>query len=138
MCDARASTIGRVLKSLTQTGSPLAEMRSNRSWLERRQGHPVASHVSRDGTVLPEDLPLVTVVIPCYSRAHFLGEPIESMLCQSFRNFGMVVVDGGSTDDTSGVASGYEAVARTGEHQLRLRAYGTYIEGSYSCPALTI
>lgn len=135
MCDARASTIGRVLKSLTQTGSPLAEMRSNRSWLERRQGHPGASHVSRDGTILPEDMPLVTVVIPCYSRARFLGELTESVLCQSYRNFEVIVVDDGSTDNSSGVASGYEAVALAGEHESSLRVYGTYIEGSYSCPA---
>jgi Glycosyl transferase family 2 len=135
MCDVRASAIGRVLKSFTQTGSPLTEMRSNRSWLERRQGAPVASHVSQDGTILPEDLPLVTVVIPCYNRARFLGESIESVLCQIYRNFEIIDDDDASTDNTSEVASGYEAVALAGEHELRLRDYGRYIEGSYSCPA---
>jgi glycosyltransferase involved in cell wall biosynthesis len=85
-----------------------------RGSLEGHHGHLRAPYVSKDEPKLKENPPLVTVVIPCYNQAHFLGEAIESVLCQTYRHFEVVVVDDGSTDETSEVASRY------GEEGVRL------------------
>jgi len=51
--------------------------------------------------------PLVTVVISVYNRAHSVGEAIDSVLNQSFRDFEIIVVDDGSTDATHVVLNTY-------------------------------
>jgi glycosyltransferase involved in cell wall biosynthesis len=47
------------------------------------------------------------VVIATYNRARLLKETIESVLKQTFRDFELIVVDDGSTDDTEEVLESY-------------------------------
>lgn len=50
---------------------------------------------------------LVSVVIPCYKQAQYLGECIESVLQQTYRNIEIIVVNDGSPDNTLEVAKKY-------------------------------
>lgn len=50
---------------------------------------------------------LVSVIIPCYNRAHVVGETIDSLLSQTYSNFEALVIDDGSTDTTREVVSSY-------------------------------
>jgi glycosyltransferase involved in cell wall biosynthesis len=52
--------------------------------------------------------PLVSIVIPAFNHGHLLADAIESVLHQHYRNIELIVIDDGSTDDTSRVLSQYE------------------------------
>lgn len=47
-----------------------------------------------------DDLPLVTVIIVVKNNAGSLGEAIESVIRQTYRNVELLVIDGGSNDGT--------------------------------------
>ena len=44
---------------------------------------------------------LFSVIIPCYNQAHFLNETLASLVAQNYSNWEAIVVNDGSTDNTS-------------------------------------
>lgn len=42
---------------------------------------------------------LVSIIMPVYNRAHCIGRSIDSVLCQGYENFELVIVDDGSEDE---------------------------------------
>jgi glycosyltransferase involved in cell wall biosynthesis len=51
--------------------------------------------------------PLVSVIIPTYNRGWVLREAIDSVLAQDFKDFELIVVDDGSTDNTPLILDSY-------------------------------
>jgi glycosyltransferase involved in cell wall biosynthesis len=52
-------------------------------------------------------MPTVSVIMPAYNVAPYIGAAIESALAQTFRDLEVIVVDDGSTDETATVVSRY-------------------------------
>lgn len=51
--------------------------------------------------------PVVSVCIPTYMGADFIGAAIESVLMQTFSDFELIVIDDNSTDETESIVANY-------------------------------
>lgn len=89
----------------------------------------VASYEDFPNTACHQDVPLrlrepdppaptVSVIIPCYGQAEFLGDAVASVVAQTWTDWEIVIVDDGSTDDTAGTA--LRLVERYPDHRIRL------------------
>lgn len=72
-------------------------------WLEGDTG---IQDCPTDDTLTEID-PVVSVVIPVYNRAKYIGKAIESVLQGTYQNFEIIVVDNASTDTTIEIVQGY-------------------------------
>jgi len=65
-------------------------------------------------------VPLVSVLVPCYNYANFVGEALTSVLEQDYPNFELIVVDDGSTDDSASVIERTIEASKPGSRARRV------------------
>lgn len=53
------------------------------------------------------DLPIVSVIIPCFNHAKYLSETMDSLIAQTLNNWEAIIVNDGSTDNTENIALSY-------------------------------
>src|SRR3954468_8161222 len=51
--------------------------------------------------------PQISVLMPTWNAGQFIGEAINSILAQTFADFEIIVVDGGSTDQTREILAAF-------------------------------
>lgn len=57
----------------------------------------------------PPAAPMATVIMPVYNTAPYLTEALDSVLLQDFRDFEIICVDDGSSDESPAILSAYAA-----------------------------
>jgi len=53
-------------------------------------------------------VPKVSVLMSVYNGARYLREAVDSILCQTYTDFELIVIDDGSTDETGAILDGYD------------------------------
>jgi len=74
--------------------------------------------------------PLISIIIPTYNRANFIGETLDSVLAQTYTNWECIIVDDDSNDNTSKILNTY--VIRDNRFQYHQRPVDK-IKGPNSC-----
>lgn len=85
--------------------------------------------------------PKVSIVIPSYNRADYLGMTLDSILAQSYEDFEVVFVDDGSTDSTKQILETYissdqrvKYYSQQNSERAVARSYGASLaQGDYVC-----
>jgi hypothetical protein len=54
--------------------------------------------------------PLITVLMPAYNAENYIREAIQSVLCQTFEDFEMLVIDDGSSDRTKQIVDEFSDI----------------------------
>lgn len=55
-------------------------------------------------------MPKLTIVVPTYNRPDYLAECLESIAAQTYRDFGLIVLDNASTEEYSAVLERFESL----------------------------
>ena len=73
--------------------------------------------------------PLITILMPAYNHAEYVGDAIESVLGQTVEDFEFIIIDDGSTDATSEVIQSYTDPRILFLDQANQDAYNTLNRG---------
>jgi len=75
-------------------------------------------------------MPIVTIIMATYNRAHFISEALQSIQAQTFWDWECLIIDDGGTDNTQ------EVIAPIVENDDRFRFFkrpDTYLKGLPGC-----
>ena len=74
--------------------------------------------------------PAVSVIITTYNRAYLVGKAIQSVLSQTYKDFEIIVVNDGSTDNTEEVIKSFsDGEVRYIRHEKNLGGFAAFITG---------
>ena len=52
-------------------------------------------------------MPKISIIIPCYNAEKYINQTLDSVLAQTFKDFEVICINDGSTDNTANVLQKY-------------------------------
>lgn len=49
----------------------------------------------------------ISVIVPCYNQEKYIKECLDSLVSQTFKDYEVIVIDDGSTDDSAEIVNEY-------------------------------
>jgi glycosyltransferase involved in cell wall biosynthesis len=60
--------------------------------------------------MIDSEMPKISVIVPTYNRERFIIKAIDSILNQTYKDYEIIVVDDGSTDETKKALQAYSQI----------------------------
>ena len=54
--------------------------------------------------------PKISVIVPCFNQGNYLSETLESVLKQTLKEWELIIVDDGSTDNSAAISKKYSSL----------------------------
>ncbi len=61
-----------------------------------------------DVDLLSEKTPLISIIVPAYNIAEYIGDCLKSLIAQTYPNLEIIVIDDGSTDETNAIIAAHQ------------------------------
>lgn len=65
--------------------------------------------IQSSGGLTDRALPKISIVVPSFNQGRFIAYTLQSLVDQQYPNLELIIIDGGSTDDTVSVIKRYES-----------------------------
>ncbi len=73
------------------------------------------------------EMPLVSILMTAYNREKYIAAAIESVLASTYKNFELIIVDDGSTDNTVAIARVFEEKDKRVKLFINEKNLGDYV-----------
>jgi glycosyltransferase involved in cell wall biosynthesis len=75
---------------------------------ENKKGWPWVEEINSEVYNYKNDWPTISIVVPSYNQGIFLEETLRSILLQNYPSIELIIIDGGSKDETVDIIKKYE------------------------------
>ena len=131
-----AARLERVLREgVAVPGPAVDERESRRSWLDWHISLPRREQV-KSVEVSASARPLVSVCISYHNRPHYLAQALDSLRCQDYSCFEVLIVDDGSSDPVALASSSLRSTANSATAAGRLSTRRIFIPGPHATTPL--